>query len=446
MTVPSPRPREAPGALDGSPYQAYVYSYPHKTAYAPLTPRVPLAEAWHDERRDALFLYVHVPFCEMRCGFCNLFTTPRPSASLVNAHLAALERQATVVRRALGTGVGFARLAIGGGTPTLLDVPALDRVLGLAQQVVGVDLAHIPGSVETSPETASPETMHVLRAHGIRRVSIGVQSFVEDEAAAVKRPQSNAEVMSALAAIRAAGFPTLNIDLMYGLPGQTMTSWVASLEATLRWMPEEIYLYPLYVRPLTTLGRHPRVWDDERLAMYRAARDRLAAAGYVQASMRMFRAAHAPEDSGPVYCVQEDGMVGLGCGARSYTRRLHYASEYAVGARGVREILDEWVGRSDGDFAHADYGFVLDEREQRRRFVSLTLLAGGVHLAGYRRHFGSELLHDLPWLRELVERQWAEVRGGAFALTAAGVERSDAIGPWLASPTVRERMQAFALR
>lgn len=69
----------------GSPYRHYVYAYPHKTAYRPLRPPAPLREVWAGERRDALFLYLHVPFCEMRCGFCNLFTQSLPASELPGA-------------------------------------------------------------------------------------------------------------------------------------------------------------------------------------------------------------------------------------------------------------------------------------------------------------------------------------------------------------------------
>src|SRR5829696_9119035 len=87
--------------LPASPYVSYTYSYPHKTAYRPLTPPRELHDVWADERKNALFLYVHVPFCEMRCGFCNLFTTANPKSDLALAYLDALERQARRVRAAL---------------------------------------------------------------------------------------------------------------------------------------------------------------------------------------------------------------------------------------------------------------------------------------------------------------------------------------------------------
>ena len=431
--------------LSGSPYGSYVYAYPHKTAYRPLSPPRALEEVWASERRDALFLYMHIPFCEMRCGFCNLFTAARPKGSLVAEYLDALGRQCRRVREALPD-ARFARFAIGGGTPTYLELGEIAAVLDLAEGALGASLPGIPCSVEASPETAALDKLRLLRARGVDRISIGVQSFVEAEAAGVGRPQRTGEILGALDAIRSAGFPALNIDLMYGLPGQTEATWVASIEAALGFRPEELYLYPLYVRPLTGIGRKAVDWDDQRVSLYRLAVGLLRSAGYAQASMRMFRAAHAPAEDGPVYCVQEDGMVGLGCGARSYTSALHYATEYAVGARGVRDIIDAYLRRPEEDFGVADYGFALDGGEQRRRHVTLSLLAEGVDLAAYRRRFGSDALDDLPELGELLPLGLAAREGDRLALTPLGVERSDAIGPWLESAEVRSLRQGYAAR
>ena len=80
--------------LDGTPFVSYTYSYPHKTAYCRLEPPRPLNQVWKQENKNALFLYAHVPFCEMRCGFCNLFTMTHPEANLVAAYLDSLARQA----------------------------------------------------------------------------------------------------------------------------------------------------------------------------------------------------------------------------------------------------------------------------------------------------------------------------------------------------------------
>ena len=220
---------------------------------ARLPNRCLLRDLWANERRDALFLYVHVPFCEMRCGFCNLFTQARPAAALTVEYLTALTRQVEQVQSALGA-AAFARFAVGGGTPTLLDCDGLTALFDQASSLLGPAAGRVPTSVETSPETAHADRVALLREHGVTRLSIGVQSFRESETIAVGRPQKPATVHAALTTIRRVGFPLLNVDLMYGLPGQTVETWLDSLREALRYRPEELYLYPLYVRPLTGLG------------------------------------------------------------------------------------------------------------------------------------------------------------------------------------------------
>lgn len=432
--------------LAGSPYQGYSYSYPHKTAYRPFDRPVPLSDLWARERRESLFLYLHVPFCEMRCGFCNLFTRARPEGSLVDRYLAALERQARRVRAALGE-ARFARLALGGGTPTYLEPQGLEAVLDTAEHALGAELGRIPASVEVSPGTVTAEKLALLAGRGTSRVSIGIETFVEAEARAVNRPQETAAVERALRLIRESGIPTLNVDLIYGLPGQTVASWLGSLRAALRHAPEEVYIYPLYVRPQTTLDRAGAAWDDLRLDCYREARALLAAEGYSQVSMRMFRASHAPPETGPPYRCQEDGMVGLGCGARSYATELHHSSEYAVRARGVREIIEDFASRPDEAFGLADYGHRLAPDDLRRRFVIQSLLSGeGLAPAGYAARFGSDVWTDLPQLEELVETGLATRTAERLALNDRGLERSDTIGPWLYSERVRTLMEGYRWR
>jgi oxygen-independent coproporphyrinogen III oxidase len=197
---------------------------------------------------------------------------------------------------------------------------------------------------------------------------------------------------------------------------------------------------------LTGLGRSDREWNDIRLQCYREGRALLQDEGYEQVSMRMFRAGHALPETGPVYCCQEDGMVGLGCGARSYTRRLHYSNEYAVGASGVREILAAYVTKTDTLFDNADYGFRLDSAERRRRYLIQSLLTiTGLDPAAYHRHFGTWPIDDFPALPELVALGLASA-GQRWQLTERGVELSDAIGPWLYSARVRQRMEDYAWR
>jgi coproporphyrinogen III oxidase-like Fe-S oxidoreductase len=429
--------------IDGSPYQGYLYAYPHKTSYRPLRPRPALADVWREEPVAALFLYVHIPFCEMRCGFCNLFTRANAPAEQVTAYLRQLRRQAAQLPF---DGATFARAAFGGGTPTYLEAGELAELFDICT-TLGARLPGIPLTVETSPATATPDRLEVLTAHGVTRVSIGVQSFLDTEAHAAGRPQRRADVERALGAIRDARVPALNLDLIYGIDGQTASSWQLSLDAALAWQPEEIFLYPLYVRPLTGLGRRAATradWDAQRLALYRQGRDTLLAAGYRQESMRQFRLPTAADD-GPDYSCQEDGMAGLGCGARSYTRELHYSFDYAVAVSQVRAVIDDYLSRPAEDFAFAEVGFTLDEAEQRRRWLIKSLLrADGVDEVAYRKRFGSDPAADFPQLTQLAESGWAEP--GGLRLTAAGLERSDAIGPWLTSMSVRHAMAGYQPR
>ncbi|GAB2845350.1 STM4012 family radical SAM protein [Actinocorallia aurea] len=431
-----------------SPYQGYVYAYPHKSAYRPLDPAPALADVWAGEDTSALFLYLHIPFCEIRCGFCNLFTRTGAPEDLTSAYLSALERQADAAMDALGD-VRFSQAAFGGGTPTYLTAAELERLCLLTRRLVTGDGTRgaigVPLGVETSPGTATPDRLAVLRDFGTTRVSIGVQSFVEAEARAAVRPQRTAEVVRALDAIRDAGFPTLNVDLIYGIEGQTERTWIDSIDRALEWKPEELYLYPLYVRPLTGLGRLAGDWDDQRLGLYRAGRDHLLALGYEQVSMRMFRLPTGADGSRYTeYTCQEDGMVGLGCGARSYTSRLHYSFEYAVGAAEVRAIIDEYVRTED--FGRARVGFRLEDAERRRRHLLQSLLqAEGLDIAAYARRFGTDPGDDAD-LAPFAERGWLERTGERILLTPEGLAHSDAIGPALFSPEVDRLMAAYEAR
>jgi len=137
--------------LAQSRYLAYSYAYPHKTAYRPFEEPMPLQEVWKDEDQSALFLYVHIPFCEMRCGFCNLFTMAKPKLEFERDYLKVLRRQAELTREALPD-AKFARIAIGGGTPTHLDEAGLEAVFSVVRDVMGADALAVPASAETSPE------------------------------------------------------------------------------------------------------------------------------------------------------------------------------------------------------------------------------------------------------------------------------------------------------
>ena len=432
--------------LQQQPFQGYAYAYPHKMAYRHFQPARPLAPLWERENREALFLYVHVPFCEMRCGFCNLFTTTNPGANAVDAYLSALDRQMETLGNVLGKH-RFARGAFGGGTPTFLSERETERLFASIHRHFDLP-SGVPVSFEMSPATVTPEKMKLLVDLGVTRASIGVQSFLLEETRFLGRPQDPRQVLVALERMRGAGFQVVNLDLIYGAANQTVSSWLHSLQEATRELPEEIYLYPLYVRPLTGLDKLHREPSDLRSELYRAGRDFLLGRGYAQVSMRLFRRPGALVESavGPVYCCQEDGMVGCGPGARSYTSHVHYSSEYAVGRNGIQEIIRDFDGRTHAQFALAEYGCELDENERRRRYVIKSLLrSSGLDAHEYRTVFGAAALEDFPELSELIDFGLAEWWGETLLLTAEGMERSDTIGPWLFSEAMQARIGEFEL-
>lgn len=266
--------------------------------------------------------------------------------------------------------------------------------------------------------------------------------FDDSDNRAIGRPQSARAVHAALE--RARQFPTLNIDLIYGQPGQTVASWLASLRQALRYRPEELYLYPLYVRPATGIGRHGdivRLPSDFMRHLYRAARDLLYDAGYEQVSMRYFRKPRTSAENSPAYCCQSDGMIGLGCGARSYTSQVHYSNRFAVQSSEVHAILDEWMGQTEMDFAEADWGCRLSPDDRRRRFLIQSLLTQpGLDAAEFHDQFGP----DLSELTHLLDAGFVESVQGFYRLTALGMEFSDAIGPSLYSAEHRASLAEFA--
>ncbi len=425
---------------DKTPYQGYLYSYPHKTAYRNFETPVSLKKAWSDENRSALFFYLHIPFCESKCGFCNLFSVCRPDQGLVDRYLEAVERQIEAVKEYLDD-FRCARYAIGGGTPSYLNEKQLEKILDMFGDLTGFN-SQIPGSFETSPGTLTKEKLKLLKERGVQRISIGVQSFNKPEASSISRSQNIETVHASLDAISSFDFQTLNIDLIYGISGQTSKSFCDSIKTALKYEPEELYLYPLYIRALTKIEGKKR--SDEALLLYEAGRDFLLENGYKQNSMRMFVRNDSKNETGPNYCCQEDGMIGLGTGARSYTRNMHYSTPYAVSKKASLDIIESFINKTPKEHSNAEFGFLLDESEKKRRYLIKSILqSSGLDNDQYKSFFNSDFMEDFPELAKLSENGLADISNGTMKLTQTGIAYSDAIGPALISGSVRAKMEEY---
>jgi oxygen-independent coproporphyrinogen III oxidase len=165
-------------------------------------------------------------------------------------------------------------------------------------------------------------------------------------------------------------------------------------------------------------------------------------------SMRMFRRTDAPPQGADDYACQTDGMIGLGCGARSYTSTLHYSFDYAVDMREIRGIIDTYTATQD--FSRAEVGREVDEDEARRRHLLQSLLqAEGMEVAGYRERFGRHPVEDFRFeLDRFAALGWLDESAAPdrLRLTAEGLAYSDAVGPELFSPAVRADMAAYELK
>lgn len=432
--------------LNHGPYVGYCYSYPHKSAYREFPNPKMLSEVWNGEKTDHMFLYLHVPFCEMRCGFCNLFTFSQPDSEIPFQYLATIKRHAKIIKNEIDQ-PRFSQVAIGGGTPTFLNSFELEQLCTLLADM-GIAGSKVPISIEASPATIVIEKLRMLRDFGVHRISMGIQSFNAQDVGQLGRPQKKQQVYKAIEAIQQFDFPIFNLDLIYGAAGQTIESWNNSIREVLSIRPNEVFLYPLYVRPLTGLGNRKSVQsasgnNDHRIAMYRLGRGQLLNAGYEQTSMRMFA---LPNESAPTeYRCQEDGMIGLGVGARSYTSNLHYSSRYAVEQKSIGKIIEDYVNKSDSELATIDYGFELNREETLRRGVILSLLqVQGLDRGEYRNQFKIDVIDQFPELQELESCGVANIKRNRILLTDRGIELSDAIGPWLYSDNVRNRMNNYS--
>jgi oxygen-independent coproporphyrinogen-3 oxidase len=429
--------------LHENAYPGYVYGYPHKKAYRPLSSPRPLSSVQEGEDRQALFCYVHIPFCNQRCSFCNLFTYV-PGDSPSSAYVRALGQEMAAYARVLGPSWRIARLYLGGGTPTFLTSQELRLLMGLLEEHLGVRPDQTQGCIEASPETLDEDKVAVLRDLGFQRISLGVQSFIPAELQQVNRRFDFTTHERALRWIGQAGFPHFNVDLIYGLPGQTATSWRESLEQAIASPATSLFLYPLYIRPLTGLERRaeqlPCPSTHQMGEFYDHAIERLGQAGFVQLSMRQFR--RDPQAKVPStdleYRCQRDGMLGLGAGARSYTTTLHYSTPWRMITRNIRAVVEDYTRRmAEGDTA-VRHGFDLDIEERQRRFIIQSLLYDGLDRGLFRELFGLDACEAFPapWealeAEDLIEKGPCRVR-----LTARGVRHADIVGQLFFSERVR---------
>jgi oxygen-independent coproporphyrinogen III oxidase len=233
-------------------------------------------------------LYLHIPFCHTRCHYCD-FNTYAGILPLREPYVRALINEIALAGEMARLPDGSPRhsrtVFFGGGTPSLLSVAQISRVLDACRESFALD-ENAEISLEANPGTLSQEQLQGLRAAGINRLSMGAQSFDAGLLQALGRIHSPREITQAVLFARQAGFSSINLDFMFGLPEQTMSQWQKTLDEALALRPEHLSLYSLIIEegtPFATWSQEGRITPgDEDLCadMYEYAEERLQAEGY----------------------------------------------------------------------------------------------------------------------------------------------------------------------
>lgn len=422
----------------------YVYMYPPRQAYRPMDSGsldASISRSLAQTRDKPVDLYLHFPFCQRICSFCNLFTTPGGGKHEFDDYIAILIREMQMFADQLG-GRPVSTLYLGGGTPSLMTVDQVNTVLLAVERIFSCDRAKIQEvAMEVAPESVDGNKLKGFLDAGIRRINFGLQT-PDDEARRHMRRASYQDVEDVMLGAMKLGFDNVCVDLIYGLPEQSEQSWANALDTVLAMVPETICPYPLTVRPHTPLGRTatpPHGADQHN--RYMLAQDALLSAGY--AFETHVRYTRRPEGGYLQKQHHWEGadIFGFGAGARGYLRDCDFRNGYSVLHR--RRVLKEWArSLNEGRSPHTS-GYSLGADEKARRSVILGLFA--LDRGNFESAFGCDPLEYFP-------REFALLRGLDFVnitpstieLTHMGALHRDLAVQTFFSVEVQSRLSTFS--
>ncbi|MBI2393798.1 MAG: radical SAM protein [Deltaproteobacteria bacterium] len=375
-----------------------AYPIAHDLTWGPY--RVPRVEqrtvaelAWRGI--DDLCLYAHIPFCEVRCAFCEYTVVGQKELDRTEAYMDRLERELELWAPLVsGRLHGF---DIGGGTPAFVAAPRIARLVEKAHRT----FARAPGygvSIETTPKIAAaePAKMRAYLDAGIERISMGVQVIQPDLLRVLNRSGNGADLhRRAVDNIRAAGFRRFNVDLMYGFADQSIDSWRATLEHAVALGPEYVTLYRMRYKLTRISHQAERVRLDEVRAQATLAKELLTEAGY-SASPGKNTYSRVPGDVGTSEYLTKrviEGMpyLGLGLGAQSFT---HTTISYADGAVG-KNLLPYLRSVDAGRLPLQDL-YDLPRTHMMAKFVAVSFYFGEIDRAAFAAKFGVTLDDAFP--------------------------------------------------
>ena len=373
---------------------------------------------------QALTIYVHIPFCIQKCGYCD-FNAYLYGDHLAHTYLAALEREIThAASKRPWTEYSVLSVYFGGGTPSTLAPTDLTRLLGMIGDSFPVQ-AEAEISLEADPGTIDLASLETLRAGGFNRLSLGVQAFDDDLLDKLDRLHSAAEARGALVWARRAGFLDLNLDLMFGLPGQSMTAWETSLQEAIAFAPTHVSVYGLTIEERTPFYRRQQLGklalpdEETQAAMFERADQLLTAAGYVHYeisnyAMPGWRSRHN------LHYWRHGEYLGFGAGAHAYLEGYRMENEplpgryiQAIAERGSAVRMSECIDR---------------ERRLHEGLMVGLRLRQGIDLAAFLHQYGVSLetAYAAP-IAELTRAGYLQVTAGHLRLSDHGRLVADAV-------------------
>lgn len=358
-------------------------------------------------------VYIHIPFCKSRCKYCDFYSTTLLGrrAEYIEALLAEIAMRTDEI------GENIPTIYFGGGTPSLLEVADIQRILSTLLPSTQSDTAMDREiTLEANPGDLTIDKLQALRRLGINRLSIGIQSLDDNLLHMIGRRHTAAEAITAVNWAREAGFDNISVDLMYGLPGQTIEQWIHDIDTVLTLRPEHISCYCLSYEdgtPLTRMlsrGEISEVDEETENAMYDTLCDKLQQAGYFRYEVSNFALPGRQSRHNSSYW-NHTPYVGLGAGAHSYSQDVRSWNisdiEAYIQASLARSLLRE-SEKLDEEALHTeqvmlglrtalgiDPDLVADRQPELNRYIAQGLLTFQQHPSGQRICTTQEGLHIL---------------------------------------------------
>lgn len=349
-------------------------------------------------------VYIHIPFCKHRCSYCD-FNTYAGQEALLPAYIQALCQEITWVGQSAGRKLPVHTIYFGGGTPSLVSPALFERTLRTLGEQFDLQ-PDLELTIEANPGTVTLDSLRALHQLGINRLSFGVQSADAQDLRLLERAHDFADVLDALAWARQAGFDNLSIDLIYGIPYQTLESWQRTLHLACDLPVEHISAYSLTVEEGTPLARQVSQGEiqspDDDLAadMLETALERFAAAGFEQYEVSNWarrRAGKRMECRHNLQYWLNESWLGLGAGGHGYAAGTRTANVLPIGT--YIDRMRRGSPEHTFPFSPANESVQSIDRWteiQETMMLGLRLIGRGVSARAFAQRFGQPLMEAFP--------------------------------------------------